>query len=82
MRYPDAAIIAEAVVLSSFLLDVPALDFVGLGLFLPSMEAAARAAYLEAFEEMAGAIQARNRLIRAETEPLRVILNWPTSLRD
>jgi hypothetical protein len=38
-------LIAEAALVSSFLLDVPVLDFSGLGLFLPSMEAAALAAY-------------------------------------
>jgi signal transduction histidine kinase/DNA-binding response OmpR family regulator/HPt (histidine-containing phosphotransfer) domain-containing protein/CHASE3 domain sensor protein/HAMP domain-containing protein len=37
--------------------------------------AAARATYLEAFEEMAGAIQARNRLVRAEMEPLDELIS-------
>jgi hypothetical protein len=36
---------AELALVNSFLLDNPVLDFSGLGLFIPSMEAAARAAY-------------------------------------
>ncbi len=41
-------LIAEAALVNSLLLDVPLLDFSGLGLFIPSMEAAALAAYPDA----------------------------------
>jgi len=37
--------IAEAALMSSLLLDIPLLDFTGLGMFIPSMEDAARVAY-------------------------------------
>ncbi len=37
--------IAEAALVSSFLVDIPLLDFTGLGMFIPSMEEAALAAY-------------------------------------
>ena len=37
--------VAEAALVSSLLLDIPWLDFIGLGMFLPSMETAALAAY-------------------------------------